>query len=244
MARRPSVRWNDARQRWMAWVRFPDGSRRITRARERFGACQPATPCYVQRGAGRLGGGGLSEGGGEPQQPTTTGASMRRRCGSSCSRMRGDGGCLTTTSRRCCPRANAHWSGWRATATPTATGSWSTRRPAAAWRTRDGRTQGRRRSAGGKATRHRESGTEAGALVRAACRCRRMRMVWVSTKGSARAAGRAPIPRPTAARCRGGVITGGRTGRDPRARRSEPGRTTGRDCDPSRRTLTRGLSGR
>lgn len=29
MARRgPSVRWNESKQRWMAWVRFPDGSRR------------------------------------------------------------------------------------------------------------------------------------------------------------------------------------------------------------------------
>src|SRR3546814_17934153 len=28
MAQRPKVRWNEQRQRWMAWVRFPDGSRR------------------------------------------------------------------------------------------------------------------------------------------------------------------------------------------------------------------------
>ena len=28
MARRPTVRWNETAQRWMAWVRFPDGSRR------------------------------------------------------------------------------------------------------------------------------------------------------------------------------------------------------------------------
>jgi integrase len=28
MARRVSVRWNEGKQRWMAWVRFPDGSRR------------------------------------------------------------------------------------------------------------------------------------------------------------------------------------------------------------------------
>lgn len=28
MARRSVVRWNDVEQRWMAWVRFPDGSRR------------------------------------------------------------------------------------------------------------------------------------------------------------------------------------------------------------------------
>ncbi len=28
MAKRPTVRWNEGKQRWMAWVRFPDGSRR------------------------------------------------------------------------------------------------------------------------------------------------------------------------------------------------------------------------
>lgn len=28
MAQRPSVRWNQRNERWMAWVRFPDGSRR------------------------------------------------------------------------------------------------------------------------------------------------------------------------------------------------------------------------
>ncbi len=28
MAQRPSVRWNERSGRWMAWVRFPDGSRR------------------------------------------------------------------------------------------------------------------------------------------------------------------------------------------------------------------------
>lgn len=28
MAQRPSVRWNERTRRWMAWVRFPDGSRR------------------------------------------------------------------------------------------------------------------------------------------------------------------------------------------------------------------------
>src|SRR3546814_15597044 len=28
MAQRPKVRWNQQRQRWMAWVRLPDGSRR------------------------------------------------------------------------------------------------------------------------------------------------------------------------------------------------------------------------
>jgi hypothetical protein len=28
MAQKPTVRWNEAAGRWMAWVRFPDGSRR------------------------------------------------------------------------------------------------------------------------------------------------------------------------------------------------------------------------
>ena len=28
VAQRPTVRWNEGSQRWMAWVRFPDGSRR------------------------------------------------------------------------------------------------------------------------------------------------------------------------------------------------------------------------
>jgi hypothetical protein len=28
MASKPTVRWNESNGRWMAWVRFPDGSRR------------------------------------------------------------------------------------------------------------------------------------------------------------------------------------------------------------------------
>ncbi len=28
MAQQPTVRWNEKNERWMAWVRFPDGSRR------------------------------------------------------------------------------------------------------------------------------------------------------------------------------------------------------------------------
>ncbi len=28
MGQRPTVRWNEGAGRWMAWVRFPDGSRR------------------------------------------------------------------------------------------------------------------------------------------------------------------------------------------------------------------------
>jgi len=28
MAQKPTLRWNEKKQLWMAWVRFPDGSRR------------------------------------------------------------------------------------------------------------------------------------------------------------------------------------------------------------------------
>ena len=36
-SRRPSVRWNESKQRWMAWVRFPDGSRRkVERVEKRY----------------------------------------------------------------------------------------------------------------------------------------------------------------------------------------------------------------
>ena len=38
MARRPSVRWNESKQRWTAWVRFPDGSRRKFERTERVDA--------------------------------------------------------------------------------------------------------------------------------------------------------------------------------------------------------------
>ncbi len=38
MARKPSVRWNDSKQRWMAWVRFPDGTRRKVERVERADA--------------------------------------------------------------------------------------------------------------------------------------------------------------------------------------------------------------
>jgi hypothetical protein len=38
MARRPTVRWNEGNQRWMAWVRFPDGSRRKVERYERADA--------------------------------------------------------------------------------------------------------------------------------------------------------------------------------------------------------------
>ena len=38
MAGRPSVRWNESKQRWMAWVRFPDGSRRKVERTDRADA--------------------------------------------------------------------------------------------------------------------------------------------------------------------------------------------------------------
>jgi integrase len=36
--RRPTVRWNESKQRWMAWVRFPDGSRRKVERADRSDA--------------------------------------------------------------------------------------------------------------------------------------------------------------------------------------------------------------
>ena len=38
MAQRPTVRWNEQKQRWMAWVRFPDGSRRKVERAEKAAA--------------------------------------------------------------------------------------------------------------------------------------------------------------------------------------------------------------
>ena len=38
MAQRPTVRWNEAAGRWMAWVRFPDGSRRKVERADRADA--------------------------------------------------------------------------------------------------------------------------------------------------------------------------------------------------------------
>ena len=38
MAQRPTVRWNERKQRWMAWVRFPDGSRRKVERAEKAAA--------------------------------------------------------------------------------------------------------------------------------------------------------------------------------------------------------------
>lgn len=38
MAGKPSVRWNEAKGRWMAWVRFPDGSRRKVERAEKAAA--------------------------------------------------------------------------------------------------------------------------------------------------------------------------------------------------------------
>lgn len=40
MAQRPTVRWNEAAGRWMAWVRFPDGSRRKVERVEKAAAQQ------------------------------------------------------------------------------------------------------------------------------------------------------------------------------------------------------------
>jgi hypothetical protein len=40
MASKPTVRWNDGKQRWMAWVRFPDGSRRKVERAEKADAEQ------------------------------------------------------------------------------------------------------------------------------------------------------------------------------------------------------------
>jgi hypothetical protein len=73
VAQRPSVRWNEGKQRWMAWVRFPDGSRRkvervdraeaerdlaellAARAQEGLAGAAAATFGYVRRRDGRLG---------------------------------------------------------------------------------------------------------------------------------------------------------------------------------------------
>jgi len=38
VAQRPTVRWNEQKQRWMAWVRFPDGSRRKVERAEKAAA--------------------------------------------------------------------------------------------------------------------------------------------------------------------------------------------------------------
>ncbi|MCC5950727.1 MAG: site-specific integrase [Acidimicrobiia bacterium] len=38
MAQRPTVRWNEGKRRWMAWVRFPDGSRRKVERTEKADA--------------------------------------------------------------------------------------------------------------------------------------------------------------------------------------------------------------
>lgn len=40
MASKPNVRWNEGKQRWMAWVRFPDGSRRKVERAEKADAEQ------------------------------------------------------------------------------------------------------------------------------------------------------------------------------------------------------------
>ncbi len=38
MAQRPTVRWNEKAGRWMAWVRFPDGTRRKVERAEKADA--------------------------------------------------------------------------------------------------------------------------------------------------------------------------------------------------------------
>ena len=45
MAQRPTVRWNEQKQRWMAWVRFPDGSRRKVERAERQPLRPTSTTC-------------------------------------------------------------------------------------------------------------------------------------------------------------------------------------------------------
>ncbi|MGH8972185.1 MAG: site-specific integrase [Acidimicrobiia bacterium] len=49
MGRRPTVRWNEAAGRWMAWVRFPDGSRRKVERVDRAAAQQDLDELLAQR---------------------------------------------------------------------------------------------------------------------------------------------------------------------------------------------------
>jgi integrase len=66
MASRPTVRWNEASQRWMAWVRFPDGSRRKVERAERADAEADLQELLARRSAG-----GVPERRGQ-RQPTFT----------------------------------------------------------------------------------------------------------------------------------------------------------------------------
>src|SRR6516162_9522805 len=52
MAPRASVRWNEAKQRWMAWVRFPDGSRRKVERVEKADAEADLNELLAMRAAG------------------------------------------------------------------------------------------------------------------------------------------------------------------------------------------------
>ena len=52
MGRRPSVRWNEASGRWMAWVRFPDGSRRKVERVEKAAAQRDLDELLASRAAG------------------------------------------------------------------------------------------------------------------------------------------------------------------------------------------------
>lgn len=49
MARQPTVRWNEAAGRWMAWVRFPDGSRRKIERVEKAAAQQDLDELLAMR---------------------------------------------------------------------------------------------------------------------------------------------------------------------------------------------------
>ncbi|HEY1635416.1 MAG TPA: hypothetical protein VGF64_11705, partial [Acidimicrobiales bacterium] len=51
MAGKATVRWNDGAQRWMAWVRFPDGSRRKVERLEKADAQADLNVLLAQRAA-------------------------------------------------------------------------------------------------------------------------------------------------------------------------------------------------
>jgi hypothetical protein len=46
VARKPSVRWNESKQRWMAWVRFADGTRRKVERSRRPTPRPTSTSCW------------------------------------------------------------------------------------------------------------------------------------------------------------------------------------------------------
>ncbi len=52
MAPRATVRWNEAQQRWTAWVRFRDGSRRKVERVEKAGAEADFNELLALRAAG------------------------------------------------------------------------------------------------------------------------------------------------------------------------------------------------